>query len=330
MRGKNRNLPGASHFSSAQKLCLGWEHYLFLNWLCLLDSLVGWWCGSRPSRRDSRGTIGRPCGAPGTGNGWRSKRLAAFERDEVSEGVGQLWSEGLERERFRDVEAGGFGGSDVHKRSERSNGLFNFGPAESALVAVVVGRCDAFGDTLCAGDRRDGAAILRGNVRAEDAGESSVIAFNAHDAGGGHAEASAAEIADADQVRGDEGVFESDKRVESGFGAEEHVFRIEERSKWRRLVRDGLFESVVGHFFLESTEEIALIVVGKSAKKRCGADDVRIGGDGQSFGDFRGDEDFDVFMAQFFVVIAIIVMIVVAGSQVACCGFCGGYIEEAG
>jgi hypothetical protein len=107
-----------------------------------------------------------------------------------------------------------------------------------------------------------------------------VIAFNAHDACGGDAEASCAEIAHAYQVRGDEGVFESDERVESSLRAGEHVFRIEEGSKRRRLVRDGLFESVVGHFFLESTEEIALIVIGKAAEKRCGVNDIGIGGDG--------------------------------------------------
>ena len=98
------------------------------------------------------------------------KRLATFEGDEVSLRVGKLGGEGLEGERFRDVEAGGFGGGDVNKRCERFDGLLDFGPAESALVAVVVGRCDAFGDALRAGDSGDGAAILCGNIGAEDAG----------------------------------------------------------------------------------------------------------------------------------------------------------------
>jgi len=208
--------------------------------------------------------------------------------------------------------------------------LFDFGPAEGALVAVVVGRRDAFGYALGTGDRGDGAAILRGNIGSKDAGEGAVIAFDAHDAGSSDAEARAAEIAHADQVRGDESVFESDERVESCLRAGKHIFWIEEGSERRRFVRHGLLESVVGHFFLESGEEIALVVIGKVAEKGCGVDDVGIGGDGKSFGDFRGDEDFDVFVAEFFVVIAIIVVIVVARSQAAGCGFCGSRVEEAG
>ena len=207
--------------------------------------------------------------------------------------------------------------------------MLNSGPAESALVTVVVGRSDTFRDALRAGDRGDGAAILRGNIRTNDAGQSAVIAFNAHDAGGGDAEASVAEITDTDEICGDEGVFESDECVERGLGAGEHVFRIEEGSKRRRFVRDGLFEGVVGHFFLESTEEITLVVVGNSTEKGCGVNDVGVGGDGEGFGDFRGDEDFDVFVAEA-VVVVILIMVVVAQIHGAACSFCCGHIEEAG
>ena len=154
-----------------------------------------------------------------------------------------------------------------------------------------------------------------------------MIAFNAHDAGGGDAQARVAKIAHADQVRGDESIFESDKCVESGLRAREHIFWIEEGCERRRFVRDGLLESVVGHFFLKSAEEIALIVIGKAAEKRCGVNDVGVSSDSEGFGDFRRDKDIDVFVAEFFVVVAIVVVIVVARGQAAGCGFCGSDVE---
>src|SRR5271168_1157406 len=91
-------------------------------------------------------------------------RLAAFEGDEITQWVGQRWGEGVEAEGLRDVEACGFGGGDVGKWRQGCESLFDVRPAECALIAIVVGRIGGFGDALCAGDVRDGAAVLRRDI----------------------------------------------------------------------------------------------------------------------------------------------------------------------
>src|SRR5260370_10446492 len=94
---------------------------------------------------------------------------AAAEGDEVSERIGQGGVEGLEGEGLRGVESGGIGGVEVHERGEGGERLIDRGPAEGSLVAVVVWRVDALGDSLDAGDVFDVTAELRGYAGAYDA-----------------------------------------------------------------------------------------------------------------------------------------------------------------
>src|SRR6266851_6423323 len=262
--------------------------------------------GSRPScltsqrARRSKGAGPKPCALrrmrKSTAEG--EARSAAFEGDELSEIEREFRGERVEGKRFRDVEAGGFGGVDVDERRESRDRLFDFGPAESALVAVVVRGIDAFRDTLDAGDGFDGAAILCGDAGSDNAGEGAVIAFDAHDAGSGDAQIRSAEVTNADEIGGDESVFQRDKDIQSGLRVGEHALRVEEGSEGRGRSGHRLLERVMGHFFLKSGAQVALIVAGEAAEEGRVVDDVGVGGDGESFGDFRGDEDFAVLGAE--------------------------------
>ena len=125
-----------------------------------------------------------------------------------------------------------------------------------------------------------------------------MVALDAHDAGGGDAQIARGEVADADEIGGDEGVLEGDEDVEGGLGVGEHVGRIEELGEGRELVGDGLLEEVVGHLFLEGGDEIALVVGGERLEEGGDVDDVGVGGDGEGFGDLGCDEDVAVVLLQ--------------------------------
>ena len=99
-----------------------------------------------------------------------------------------------------------------------------------------------------------------GYVGAEDAGECAVVALDAHDARCGDAQIACAEVAHADEIGGDEGVFEGDENVEGGLCVGEHVGGIEELGEGSELVGYGLLEEIVGHLFLAGGDEVALIV----------------------------------------------------------------------
>ncbi len=61
------------------------------------------------------------------------------------------------------------------EREKGADCLADLGPSERPFVAVVIGRIDALGDTLDAGDRLDRAAVLRGNARTDDSCERPVV-----------------------------------------------------------------------------------------------------------------------------------------------------------
>ena len=172
--------------------------------------------------------------------------------------------------------------------------MFDFRPALGAFVAVVVGRRHVFGHALQSGNCIDRAAILSRNVRTNHARQRAVIAFDAHDAGGGHAQITRAEVAHADQIRSDERIFERHQHVEGGLRVFEHAFGIEERRERSGLAGDRLLQQVVRHFFLARPAEIALIVGRDAGKKRRGIDDVGVSGHRQRLGNLRGDQNVRV------------------------------------
>src|SRR6185369_7091855 len=77
-----------------------------------------------------------------------------------------------------------------------------------------------------------------------------------------------------------------------------HVHREEEVGKWRGLVGYGLLEEIVGHLFLASGDEVALIVFLQRLEERRDVDDVGVHGYGEGFCDFSGDEDFAIVLLQ--------------------------------
>ena len=85
--------------------------------------------------------------------------------------------------------------------------MFDMRPTKRALITVVVGRVDGFGDALSAGNFGNWPAVLDSYIRTKDTRKRAMVAFDAHDARGGNAQIACAEIADADQVGGDECVF---------------------------------------------------------------------------------------------------------------------------
>src|SRR5713226_7815848 len=81
------------------------------------------------------------------------------------------------------------------RTGEGADCLADLGPSERPFVAVVIGRIDALGDTLDAGDRLDRAAVLRGNARTDDPCERPVVRLDTHDPSGRHAQVGRAEPA---------------------------------------------------------------------------------------------------------------------------------------
>jgi hypothetical protein len=68
-----------------------------------------------------------------------------------------------------------------------------------------------------------------------------------------------------------------------------HAFGVEKRREWGRLFGDGLLKEIVGHLLLPRRDEVSLVIGRQMGEKRGRIDDVRIGGYGQSLGDFGGD-----------------------------------------
>ena len=103
-----------------------------------------------------------------------------------------------------------------------------------------------------------------------------------------------AEVAHADEIRGDESIFQSDQRIQSYLSAGEHSFRIEKRSERRMRIRDGFFEQEVRHLFIHCGDQIALIVGGQSVEKRRALDDVGVSGDGERLGDLSREQNIEI------------------------------------
>ena len=244
---------------------------------------------------------------------------AAAEGDEVSERIGQGGVEGLEGEGLRGVEACGVGGVEVHERGERGQRLIDRGPAECSLIAVVVGGIDALGDSLDAGDVFDGTAELRGYAGTDDARECAVVALDAHNAGRGDPQIARAEVSHADEIGRDESVLEGDENVEGGLGVGEHLRGIEELGEGCDLLGDRLLEKIVGHLFLTSGDQVALIVRCERFEEGSDVDDVGVGSDSECFGDLCGDEDVAIALLQVIVFgLHAVVVVVLLG-----CGFGG-------
>src|SRR5712691_5990234 len=94
----------------------------------------------------------------------RASVISAEERVEFAKRLGQRGPERLERVGLAGVEAGFFRGALVGERRQRFRRLADPGPAQRALVAVVVRRVDALGLALDARDRLDRAAVLGGDA----------------------------------------------------------------------------------------------------------------------------------------------------------------------
>src|SRR5437588_12789441 len=94
---------------------------------------------------------------------------------------------------------------------------------QGALVAVVVGRVDAFRLALDAGYFLDRAAVLRGYAWSNHAGERAMVALDSHDPGSCDPQIGCAEVTHTDQVGGDERILERHEYVEGGLGVGEHA-----------------------------------------------------------------------------------------------------------
>ena len=62
------------------------------------------------------------------------------------------------------------------------------------------------------------------------------------------------------------------------------------------------------------SDEVSLVIGSQTAEKRSPIDDIGVGGYGQSFGDFRCDQDVMVVLLQVVAIVVMIMIIVTEGT----------------
>jgi hypothetical protein len=125
-----------------------------------------------------------------------------------------------------------------------------------------------------------------------------VVRLDAHDSCRRDLQVTVAEVADPNEIGGDERILQRDEDVERRLRVGEHLRRVVELRERGRLFCEAFLEQIVRHLLLPRCRQISLVVCGDVLEERSRADDVGVGRDGERLGDLRGFEDFQVALAQ--------------------------------
>ena len=168
-----------------------------------------------------------------------------MKAEELPQRVRRYRSERLELKDPAGIEACSRRSTLIHEWLQRSDCLVDTAPLLRSLKFIIVWRSARFGHALKPCYCRKRPAILRLNVSTNDPGQGPMVAFDAHDSCGRNSQVCRAEVAHTYEISRDEGVFQSNQHIKRSLRVDEHVWWIEERREWGRLVRHGLFQEIM-------------------------------------------------------------------------------------